>query len=195
MNVLIRAALPVLLMFPMLAFVTSVSPPQEVPNGELQRFIYMGRYPTWCGEAQVLVGKMRANPTTDPAFLHEVMVATIKNCANTQHALQNAPLWNQAVFAGASAALLAARHQSLSVALRDATYAKDWSAEVINFVHRPGPGRPGSGRNIPSNFRTDAGRINRDADAMIAAIHQASGGTRPAPDTLPNEIPVPHPTP
>lgn len=190
-----KVLLPALLMLPLLAFVTSVSPPQEVPNGELQRFIYMGNYPTWCGEAQVLTRRMRVNPSTDPAFLREVMVATIQNCANTNHALQNAPLWNQAVFAGAAAALLAARHQSLSGALRDATYAKDWSAEIINFVHRPGPGRPGSGRNIPSQFRTDAGRINRDADTLIAAIHAASRSTQPAPDSLPNEIPVPHPTP
>lgn len=191
MTSFLRAVLPVLLITPLLA-ATSVSAPQEVPNGELQKFIYLGTYPTWCGDARVATQKMRANPSTDPAFLQEIMVATIQKCANTSYVLQRPPLWNQAVFAGASAALLAARHESPADAERDAMHAKNWSAEIVAFVHKPGPGHPGPGQNIPSALRTDAGRINRDADALLAALKNVR---HPSSDNLPSQIPVPHPTP
>jgi hypothetical protein len=169
---------------------TAVSAPQSVKNSELQRYIYAPNYPTWCGAAHQAAMAMRVKPTTDPKTLHGVMKANIAECANTSYAKQHPQLWNTAVFAGAAAALLAARHEPPAHAVQDATHAKNWSADLINFTHSPGAGRPGPGNNLPSSYRTDAGRINNDAVALLNAL-QAASATPASPDLLPDHVTAP----
>jgi hypothetical protein len=160
---------------------SSISAPQSVTTEELQRYIYQANYPTWCGAAGLAAREMRVKPTTDPKTLHGVMKANIAQCANTTYAQQHAALWNTAVFGAAAAALLAARHEPPAQALRDATQAKSWSADIVKFTHQPGAANMGPGTNTPSMYRTNAGRIHTDAVALINAIKAStSGGSTPA---------------
>ncbi len=176
--------------------VNSVSAPQSVTTDELQRFIYQADYPTWCGQSGQLARELRAKPTTDPKTMHAIMKANISECANTSFGQSHPALWTTAVFGAASAALLAARHETGAQALKDADHAKKWSNDLVNFVHTPGPGmmgRPGANTQ-PSAYRTNAGRINRDADALIAALKGSASSTAPN-DNLPEDVAAPHATP
>ncbi len=157
---------------------TGTAATQSVTTGELQRYIYQANYPTWCSAAGDAARHMRANPTTDPARLHAVMNANIDQCANQPAGQRSAPLWNTAVFGAAAAALLAARHEPLPASLRDAKYAQKWSAMIADYQHQPGA-TSGPGSYNPSMYRTNAGRINRDAVALIAAL-QAPAAPSPA---------------
>jgi hypothetical protein len=152
-----------------------------VTAGELQKFIYSGIYPNWCGAAGQAAREMRVKPTTDPKVLHGIMKANITECANTSYAQQRAPLWNMAVFGAAAAALLAARHEPPGLALRDATHARNWSADIVKFTHN----NPYALRNTnsPSMYRTGAYRMNQDAIALIAAINASMAA--PPSDALP----------
>ena len=170
-------------------------PQQELTNGELQRFIYQPNYPTVCGAAAQAAREMRVKPTTEPAFLHRVMKANITECAATQWAEQHPPLWNTAVFGAAAAALLASRHEPPGEALRDARHAKDWAEDLMGYVHQPGAGMPGPGKNIPSMYRTDAGRIHRDALAIISSIQGSGEAASAGGDGLPRHLQGPGSTP
>jgi hypothetical protein len=166
---------------------TFISAPHGVSNEELQRFIYAPNYPNWCGASGQAAREMRVNPTTDPKTLHGIMRANIVDCANSSYAQSHQALWNTAVFGAAAAALLAARHEPPAPALRDATHAKNWGADLVKFTYQRGTYRA-SGQ--PSQYRTDAGRINRDAIALINAIVAHYSGA-PAPDSLPAHIKPP----
>ena len=173
--------------------VTPVTAPQSVTKDELQRFIYEPNYPTWCGDAGQAAREMRVKPTTDPKFLHGVMKANIPNCANTTYAQQHPALWTTAVFGAAAAALLAARHEGPPQALQDATHAKTWSQDLVNFQRTPGYMATGPGSaETPTMYRTNAGRINKDAVALISAIkaHQSSAAAA-SPDALPEHASAP----
>lgn len=170
---------------------STASVPQSVTTVELQRYIYAPAYPTWCGASGQAARDMRVNPTTDPVRLHAVMQANIEKCANTSFAKQNPPLWNTAVFAAAAAALLAARNEPAAQALQDATHAKNWSSDIAGFTHQPGAGRPGPGSNLPSMYRTNAGRITTDAVALISALTASGPSATASPDALPDHVPAP----
>lgn len=175
--------LPVFLAVPSLAFAAATSTaPQGVTDVELQRFIYQMTFPSWCGAAFQAAQDMRVHPTTDPQKLHAVMKADIDHCANTSWVQQRPAVWNTAVFSAASAALLAARYEPAAAALPDAASARDWSSIIAGFTHQPGAGRPGPGMNMPSMYRTNAGRINQDSIALISAL-QSAGGASGAPST------------
>jgi hypothetical protein len=165
---------------------TAVSAPQSVTTQELQRYIYQANYPTWCGAASQAAREMRVKPTTDPKTLHGVMKANITECANTPYAQQRPALWNTAVFGAAAAALLAARHESAAAAIQDATHAKNWSADIVKFTHSPGPGNGGPSSNTPSMYRTNAGRIHNDANALLEALQKAGSGA--SNDGLPSHV-------
>jgi hypothetical protein len=172
--------------------VNAVSAPQSVTTDELQRFIYQANYPTWCGQSGQLARELRVKPTTDPKTMHAIMKANITECANTSYAQSHPTLWTTAVFGAASAALLAARHETGAQALKDANHAKTWSGDLVGFVHQPGPARmgaPGAG-TTPSMYRTNAGRINRDAIALIDALKSSASGTAPN-DSLPTHVAAP----
>lgn len=171
------------------AAAAQTSTPQDVTTGELQRYIYQASYPTWCGSSQQAAAQMRVKPTTDPAFLHSVMKANITQCANTSYAQNHAALWNTAVFSAASAALLAARHEPMPQAMVDAKHARNWSTDLAGFVHTTGPGVPGNGPNVGSVYRTNATRIQSDADALIET-YEASASTG-SPDQLPDHVGAP----
>ena len=169
---------------------TAVSAPQSVTTEELQRYIYQASYPTWCGAANQAAMEMRVKPTTDPKTLHGVMKANITECANTPYAQQRPALWNTAVFGAAAAALLAARHEPAAAAIQDATHAKNWSADIVKFTHTPGPAHGGPSGNTPSMYRTNAGRINSDATALLAGL-QKSGSAGSHGDGLPSHVSSP----
>lgn len=166
---------------------------QGVTNTELQRYIYTPNYPTWCGAAGEAAREMRVKPTTDPKTLHAVMKANITQCADTSWVQQRPAVWNTAVFSAAAAALLAARHEQPAHALRDATLAKNWTQDLVNFTHQPNASMPGPGMNLPSQYRTNAGRMNRDAVALISAVQASSAGTTAASDALPEHVGAPSP--
>jgi hypothetical protein len=184
-----------LLTIPLGLLAVTTATNQSVPTTELQRYIYQAKYPIWCGNATMTANQMRAKPSTDPKFMHEVMKANIAECANTQFAQQNPAVWNTAVFAAAAAALIAARHEEPPQSIRDATHAKKWSKVLVNFVHQPGAAVPGPGNNIPSMYRTDAGRMHNDAVALLGSLQTASTGMGP-PDSEPDPVvPAPAKTP
>jgi hypothetical protein len=161
------------------AAATPVSAPQQVTIGELQRYIYAPSYPTWCYQAGEAARKMRVKPSTDPATMHAIMSANILNCANTTYAQQHASLWNTAVFAASAAALIAARNEPPAQAYQDATHAKNWSADIAGFT-RADAGASGLNSSTPSMYRTNAGRINTDAVALLAAIQTAAASAPPS---------------
>lgn len=172
----------------------TTSTPQDVTTVELQRYIYQASYPTWCGSSQQAAAQMRVKPSTDPVFLHSVMKANITQCANTPYAQNHAALWNTAVFSAAAAALLASRNEPLPQAMVDAKHARNWSSDIAGFVHTTGPGVPGNGPNIGSVYRTNAGRIQSDADALIET-YEAQASTGSSPDQLPDHVGAPSPAP
>jgi len=160
------------------AAVAPISAPQQVATGELQRYIYAPSYPNWCMAAGEAARKMRVKPTTDPNTMHAIMNANVLQCANTPYARQHATLWNTAIFAASAAALIAARHEPPSQAFQDATHAKNWSATIAGFT-RADAGASGLNSGTPSMYRTNAGRINSDAIALLAAIQAATASPAP----------------
>ena len=182
MKIVFRAAgavLAALLPLPALAVTYA---PHGVSNVELQRFVYSPNYPNWCGSAGMAAREMRVKPTTDPSALHGIMKAAIVDCAEGSYAQSHQALWNTAVFGGAAAALLAARNEPPALALRDALHAKNWSADIVKFIYQR---RTARASNQPSQYRTDAYRINQDASALVEAILAQNPGLIPAPDDLP----------
>jgi hypothetical protein len=176
---------------PLVAGAVAVVPaPQKVAVAELQRDVYSASYPVWCGAAQQAASAMRFKPTADSEALRGVMVANITGCATTAHAYQHPGLWGKALFSAAAAALLAARSEPPHRALQDATHAQSWAALVANFTFESRPNGQPSGDD-PLRYRTDAGRIESDAEALIAALRAGGAAVPQPPDDLPNQIPVP----
>jgi hypothetical protein len=183
------AAVTLLLPSAVLAASTAAAP-QGVTGGELQRYIYQAQFPSWCGDAGMVAREFRVKPSTDPKTLHNVMKTYIA-CANGSYAQNHPALWNTAIFGAAAAALLAARHEGSQTALRDATYAANWSQDIVNFTHQPGAGNPGPGSNTPSMYRTNADRMHKDATALIAAFSKAHTSPAPLDTALPAHAAAP----
>jgi len=170
--------------------VATVTAPHNVSTEELQRFIYRNTYPNWCGAAGMAAREMRVKPSTDPSVMHGIMRANINDCANQTYAQQHPGLWNTAVFAASAAALIAARHEAPAAALRDATHAKNWSADIVAYTRQQNTYRQSGS---PSPYRTDAGRINRDATTLIGAIQTAMANApaaAPVADATPDVLPT-----
>ena len=139
---------------------------QHVSDGELQRFLWQVRFPSGCGDATVTAKTLRARPTTDPATLRAA-AATYRACATGPYGVGSNPLANEANFASSAASLLAARHASPAAARADASAARDVSKIVVDYRRPSGPRGPNRGVDL-SQFITDAGRINRDAVALLS---------------------------
>ncbi len=156
--------------------VTAAGPPanQSIPEGELQRFTYVGRYPLGCQEATVTANQLRAKPTTDIARLHAA-AQTYHACATSAYGAGSSTLRNQAYFNTAAALLLAARNEAPGPAKIDATDARTLAQGIVDYRRPRSVSSPGLD-NDPSVWRTDAGRIARDASALLASI----AGTTPA---------------
>ena len=154
---------------PMSTVPAIVTAPQSVTTKELQRYIYAPNYPVWCNTAGQAAREMRVKPTTDPKTMHGIMRANIVDCAGAPYAQQHPALWNTAVFAASAAALIAARHEAPAQAFQDATHAKNWSADIAGFTYADA-GASGLNSSTPSMYRTNAGRINGDAVALLNAI-------------------------
>jgi hypothetical protein len=179
MKSLRRAALAALaILTPSVAFAAyPFASTQNVPTGELQRYIWQAQYPGFCLAAQTAARDFRAKPVTDPATMHAIMKANILECANTNYGQNHLYVFTTAVFAGAAAALIAARYEPPSAAIADATHARNWSNDLARMTRDNGQG-------TPSMYRTDAGRITTDAIALLAAIH----GGAPAADAFPAHV-------
>jgi hypothetical protein len=153
------------------AGVSTASATQRISDGELQRFIYQSRFPVQCGDAGISVTKMRLSPTTTPATLHG-MIRTFVDCAKGPWSKNDGALFNKSVFAGAAAALLAARHEHGVAATVDAHNAIQGAHLITSYQHGVAPGRPSRGTNpyAPSPLITDANRIKSDAQALLATL-------------------------
>jgi hypothetical protein len=155
---------------------------QKISDGELQRFIVNLRFPGTCGAASQSVNAMRSKPTSDPARLHP-MIATFVECARGPWTSTNGSLFNMAVFAASSASLLAARYETGTAAFSDAQNAAHGADLIVNYQHglRPGQSANNVNQYAPSVYLTDAGRIKRDAAALLATLppsaHHAAAGT------------------
>jgi hypothetical protein len=73
-------------------------------------------------------------------------------------------------------AKIAARHEPAPAAIADAKHARNWSDDLAKMTRDNGQG-------TPSTYRTNAGRINNDAIALLAAIKGA-----PAADAFPAHV-------
>jgi hypothetical protein len=158
---------------------------QKVPTAELQRYIYQARYPGFCLSADTAARNMRAKPSTDPAAMHAIMTANIPECANTNFAQSNLPTFTTAIFGAAAAALIAARHEAGPAAIADATHARNWGADLAKMTRDNGEG-------TPSMYRTDAGRISRDAIALLAAIEAVPAAADAFPAHVSHPKMLPH---
>ncbi len=145
----------------------SVHPNQRISDGELQRFTYAQRFPLGCQDATLTANRLRAKPTTDPSQLLEV-ANTYRACANGPYGQGSNALANKANFAAAAALLLASRYDTPGNA-RDEAAAARALADAIADYRRPESVRTPAFNNDPSPYRTDAGRIARDAAALLAA--------------------------
>ena len=156
-----------------LAFATTaLHANQSISDGELQRFTYSGRFPLGCQEATLAANGLRAKPSSDPARLHEA-ARVFHACAVGPYGVGSDRLRNQANFSAAAALLLAARYDQPVTAVRDATDAKTLAQAIVDFRRPRSVQTPGL-NNDPSAFRTDAGRIVRDATALLGPISAAS---------------------
>jgi hypothetical protein len=154
----------------LLAAVTAVASHggQHISDGELQRFIYSGRFPIGCSEATVAANAYRANPITDPARLHR-LAQTFRACATSPYGLNSDAVRNHANFNTAAALLLAARSEQPAEVVRDATAAQTLAHSIVSYARPSGARTPRYDTYDPSPYRTDAGRIARDAAAMLSS--------------------------
>jgi hypothetical protein len=139
---------------------------QSISDVELQRFIFGGRFPLGCSDATVAANAYRARATTDPLRLHDV-AQTYRACATGPYGLGSDAVRNHANFNAAAALLLAARYEAAPEATRDATAAQTLAREIAGYARPSGPRTPRYDNNAPSPYRTDAGRIARDAAAIL----------------------------
>jgi hypothetical protein len=147
---------------------------QSISDGELARFTYAQQFPLGCQEAAYTSNRLRAKPTTDPATLHEA-ANTFLACAASPYGEGSSALFNRATFAAAAAFLLASRNEAAPQAARDASLARQLAASIVDY-RRPNSVRTPALNNDPSPYRTDAGRIVRDATSLLAS----AGGSTPA---------------
>jgi hypothetical protein len=145
---------------------------QHVSDGELQRFIAKTRFPIGCQDAAVASNTLRAKPTTDPARLHDA-ATTYRACATGPYGTGASSLANQANFAAAAALLLASRYEPPAAARNDARAAGVLAQAIVDY-RRPRSVATPALNDDPSIYRTDAGRIARDAASLIAALPTTS---------------------
>ncbi|HMD01998.1 MAG TPA: hypothetical protein VKG44_03430 [Candidatus Baltobacteraceae bacterium] len=156
----------------------AISASQNVPTDELLRWVYQGQFPPECGAAQQVAANLRVKPTTDPGTMHKAMMEDIA-CGNSSFGQLHDGLATRALFGAAAAALLAARGEPMPAAARDAYFARDASRALVDYNRDViGPA------DSPSVNRTNAGRLNADAIALLAALR--ADGAAPA-----SPIPVP----
>jgi len=149
--------------------ISAVPANQAISQGELQRFTSIGRYPLGCNDATLAANGLRAKPTTDPALLHEA-ARVYRACATGDYGTGSSTLRNQANFNAAAALLLAARHEAATDALRDARASKALADVIAGYTHPRSVQTPAL-NDDPSIYRTDAGRIARDAAALLEAMN------------------------
>lgn len=160
------AALSALLAAPASAMISNTG--QGVPGDELLRFVYSRPFPIQCSDAGQAGRDLRANPSSDPAVLHAVMSVYL-SCANSPAGRHSAELYNNAMYGFAAAALLAARHESATAQSDDLRSAQTASRAIVEFYRSPRSFQ-GPQPVDPSIFRTNAGRIDADATALLTAI-------------------------
>jgi hypothetical protein len=145
---------------------------QSISEGELQRMVTTGRYPIGCQDATLASKGLRAKPTTDPATLHGAVKA-FRACATGPYGAGSSALRNQANFNASAALLLAARHEADAAAMTDAQNARTLAQAIVEY-RRPDNLRTPGLNNDPSAYRTDAGRIARDAAALLATFAEGA---------------------
>jgi hypothetical protein len=145
---------------------------QSISEGELQRMVTTGSYPIGCQDATLASKRLRGNPTTDPAALHDAAKA-YHACASGPYGAGSSALRNQANFNTAAALLLAARHEADAAAKSDAQTARTLAQAIVDY-RRPDNVRTPGLNNDPSAYRTDAGRIARDASALLATLAEGA---------------------
>jgi hypothetical protein len=141
---------------------------QKIADSELQRFITQGHYPSGCSESTLAANGLKTAPTTDPAKLR-LAAGTFHACATSPYGISSYALRNKANFSAAAALLLAARYDDPASAKKEASAAKSLAEGIITFT-RPSGARGKALDPDPSPYITDAGRIKRDADALLAAL-------------------------
>jgi hypothetical protein len=161
--------LPVLCAFA-ISLIAALAPAanQKIADSELQRFITQGRYPSGCSESTIAANTLKAKPTTDAAQLR-LAAGTFHACATSPYGVASFSLRNAANFSAAAALLLAARHDDPASARKEAESARTLAQSIVTFTNPSGA----SGKSRPpdpSPYITDAGRISRDADALIASL-------------------------
>jgi hypothetical protein len=153
-------------------FVAAAGTSQSISEGELARMATTGSYPIGCQEAALASRGLRAKPTTDPATLHGAVKA-YRACAIGPYGAGSSALRNQANFNASAALLLAARHELNVTATSDAQAAGALAQAIVAYRRPDNPRTPGL-NDDPSIYRTDAGRIARDAAALPATLAEGT---------------------
>jgi len=153
------------------AVVAAGTVPQHISPDELARLAYDARFPIGCGGATLAANGLRAKPTTDPARLREAAQA-FRDCATGPYGLGSNRIAIQSNFSAAAVLLIAARNEPPATARADAAEARALTQSIIAFRQPPGARGPLRDPD-PSPLITDAGRINRDATALLAALNAA----------------------
>jgi hypothetical protein len=148
--------------------ITASHAPQRIAESELQRFVDSGRFPVGCSEATLVSNQLRSSPTTDPSRLHDA-ANVFHACATGPYGANSDALHNQANFRASAALLLAARYEPPADSARDASAAKVLADRIAAYERPTGARTPRYDNYDPSPYRTDAGRIARDAAALISA--------------------------
>jgi hypothetical protein len=174
--------------------ITAANAMQQIPDGELQRFVYQTRFPVQCGDAGIAVSKMRQSPTTSPPTLHG-MIRTFVDCAKGPWSKSNGALFNTSVFAASAAALLAARHEHGLAATVDAHNALHGAKLITAYQSGTRPGLPSRTTNpyAPSPYITDANRIKTDAQELLAGLPPLPNSYKKPPDATPDFPATPAP--
>jgi hypothetical protein len=146
------------------------APSQAISDGELQRMASAGQYPVACNDAQLAANALRSKPTVEK--LHAAATA-FGACAKSPYGIGSNALANQANFAASAALLLAARNEPPAAAANDARAAAELAQTIIVY-RRPSNATGPTRNNDPSPHLTDAGRIERDANALLAYYSPAT---------------------
>ncbi len=183
-----------LLSFPLPRGRCAVTAPQSVTKDDCSARIYEPNYPTWCGDAGQAAREMRVKPTTDPEFLHGVMKANIPTVRTRRTRSSIRHCGRRPSSAPAAGGTTAQRADEGRRRLsQDATPAKSWSQDLINFQRTPGYMATGPVRRRRRRCigRTPAAS-DKDAVALISAIkaHQSSAAAA-SPDALPSTLSAP----
>jgi hypothetical protein len=155
-----------------LAVVVAAGPAsQHISESELARLASSGKFPVACGDATLAANGLRVKPSIDPDRLRGAAQA-FRDCATGPYGLHSNRLALQSNFNAAAALLIAARHEAPASARADAAEARALTQSIIDF-RQPAGARGPLRDPDPSPLITDAGRINRDATALLAGLNAA----------------------